>query len=109
MPQTRTAIHGIESNAHYTQVYGLRTIGRRKGPQEIPLESRAIRTRNKAERQVQMTTLTNTLPEVAQHLRLGRTTVYRLIGTGELPSILIGGSRRVTVATLQSYLEGLSS
>lgn len=49
-----------------------------------------------------MITLTYTVSEVAEHLRLGRTTVYRLIGTGELPSILIGGSRRVTEATLQS-------
>ena len=56
-----------------------------------------------------MNTLTYTVPEGAEHLRLGRTTVYRLIGTGELPSILIGGSRRVTEAALQSYLEGLSS
>ena len=56
-----------------------------------------------------MTTLTYTVPEVAGHLRLGRTTIYRLIRSGDLPSILIGGSRRVTVATLQSYLEGLSS
>ena len=56
-----------------------------------------------------MKTLIHTVPEAAGYLRLGRTTVYRLIGTGELPSILIGGSRRVTEATLQSYLEGLSS
>ncbi len=56
-----------------------------------------------------MTTLTNTLPEVAGHLRLGRMTIYRLIRSGDLPSILMGGSRRVTVAALQSYLEGLSS
>ena len=56
-----------------------------------------------------MTTLTDTIPDSAQHPRLDCTTVYRLIGTGELPSILIGGSRRVTEATLQSHLEGLSS
>lgn len=56
-----------------------------------------------------MTTLTYTIPEVAEHLRLGRTTVYRLIGTGELPSILIGGSRRVTTEALSAYLEALGS
>ncbi len=56
-----------------------------------------------------MTTLTYTIPEVAEHLRLGRTTIYRLIGTGELPSILIGGSRRVTTEALAGYLEALGS
>lgn len=56
-----------------------------------------------------MNSLTYTVPEVAQHLRLGRTTVYRLIGTGELPSIKVGGSRRVTASALQVFLEGLQS
>ena len=56
-----------------------------------------------------MTTLTNTLPEVAGHLRLGRTTITRLIRAGDLPSILIGGSRRVTVAALAGYIEALGS
>jgi len=54
-----------------------------------------------------MTTLTYTIPEVADHLRLGRTTVYRLIGTGELPSIKVGASRRVTRDALQGYVDGL--
>jgi len=56
-----------------------------------------------------LNSLTDTVPEVAQHLRLGRTTVYRLIGTGELPSIKVGGSRRVTASALQVFLEGLQS
>lgn len=51
--------------------------------------------------------LTYTVPEVAEHLRLGRTTVYRLITSGELPSVLIGGSRRVTAAALDNYLGSL--
>lgn len=48
--------------------------------------------------------LTFTVPEVAQHLRLGRTTVYRLISSGDLPSILIGSSRRVTRQALESFI-----
>lgn len=56
-----------------------------------------------------MKSLTYTVPEVAAHLRLGRTTIYRLIGSGELPSILIGGSRRVTSDALERYIEGLSA
>ena len=56
-----------------------------------------------------MTTLTNTLPEVAGHLRLGRMTIYRIIRSGDLPSILIGGSRRVTVAALAGYLNAIGS
>lgn len=51
-----------------------------------------------------MTTLTYTVPEVARELRIGRTTVYRLISSGHLPSILIGGSRRVTRQALESFI-----
>jgi excisionase family DNA binding protein len=50
-----------------------------------------------------METLTLTIPEVARELRVGRTTVYRLIGSGELPSILVGGSRRVPAEALSAY------
>ena len=56
-----------------------------------------------------MTTLTNTLSEVAGHLRLGRTTITRLIRSGDLPSIFMGGSRRVTEAALAGHLEALGS
>ena len=56
-----------------------------------------------------MTTLTYTVSEVAGHLRVGRTTVYRLIRSGELPSIQIGGSRRVVADVLTEYLNALGS
>ncbi len=55
-----------------------------------------------------MNTLTLTIAEVAEQLRVGRTTVYRLIGSGELPSILVGRSRRVSVEALARYVSGLS-
>ena len=56
-----------------------------------------------------MTTLTNTLSEVAQHLRLGRMTIYRPIRSGDLPSILTGGSRRIAADALAGYLNAIGS
>jgi len=51
-----------------------------------------------------MPTLTYTVLEVAQELRVGRTTVYRLIASRRLPSILIGGSRRITQQALEHFI-----
>ena len=48
--------------------------------------------------------LAYTVPAVAALLQLGKTTVYELIRTGELPAIKIRGSRRVTKAALDEYL-----
>ena len=48
-----------------------------------------------------------TVAEVAEALRMGRTRVYDLLRTGELPSVLIGSSRRVRVADLSAYVESL--
>ena len=45
-----------------------------------------------------------TVPEVMERLSLGRATVYNLIRTGELASIKIGRSRRVTPAALNDYI-----
>lgn len=56
-----------------------------------------------------LNTLMLTIPEVAKELRVGRTSVYRLISTGELPSVLVGGSRRVPSEALDRYIAGLSS
>jgi len=56
-----------------------------------------------------MTTLTYTVAEVAGHLRLGRTTIYRLIRSGDLPSIRIGGSRRIAADALTGYLNAIGS
>ena len=47
--------------------------------------------------------------DVAQLLDVGRTRVYDLIRTGDLPSVKIGGSRRVLVAEVHRYLERLSA
>jgi excisionase family DNA binding protein len=50
-----------------------------------------------------------TIDEVAEQLRVGRTTVYRLLKSGELPSFRIGRSRRISLDSLQAYVEGLAS
>lgn len=42
--------------------------------------------------------------EVAAILRIGRNQAYRLVGSGELPSIRVGRSVRVTRAALARYL-----
>ncbi|WP_439675753.1 helix-turn-helix domain-containing protein [Embleya sp. MST-111070] len=48
-----------------------------------------------------------TVEEAALFLKLGRTTVYRLIGTGELKSVTIGRSRRVPLEALTAYVHDL--
>ena len=48
-----------------------------------------------------------TILEVAAKLRLGRSLTYRLIQTGELRSLKIGGSRRVAVVDLEEFVEKL--
>jgi len=48
-----------------------------------------------------------TVTEAARRLRLGRSATYLLIQRGELPSIKIGGSRRVAVADLHEFVDRL--
>ena len=45
------------------------------------------------------------VPEVAKALGLGRTKVYELISTGELPVIRLGRAVRVSVAALHKWVE----
>lgn len=42
--------------------------------------------------------------EVAELLGLSRNTVFRLLKAGDLKSIKVGGSRRITVEQLDAYL-----
>ena len=44
------------------------------------------------------------IQEVAGILAVSRSKVYELIRSGDLPSIMIGGSRRVPVAMLREWL-----
>lgn len=45
------------------------------------------------------------VPDVAQLLSVGRTTVYALINAKELETVLIGSARRVSVVSVQQYIE----
>lgn len=46
------------------------------------------------------------VPEVAERLGLGRTTVYRLIASGEIESIVIGErARRIPASAVDQYIE----
>ncbi|HJT55259.1 MAG TPA: helix-turn-helix domain-containing protein [Ktedonobacteraceae bacterium] len=45
------------------------------------------------------------VPEVAKSLGLGRTKVYELIATGELPVIRVGRAVRVSVTALQKWVD----
>ena len=40
-------------------------------------------------------------------MRVGRTLIYRLIRTGELKSIMVGGARRVPAASVDEYVADL--
>lgn len=44
-----------------------------------------------------------TVEEAARRLSIGRTTMYALIGTGEVASVPVGRLRRVPVSALHDY------
>jgi excisionase family DNA binding protein len=46
--------------------------------------------------------------EAATVLRIGRTRLYELLAAGDLPSVKLGGSRRIAVAALERYVEALA-
>jgi len=52
-----------------------------------------------------MSRLTLSINEVAEELRIGRTTVYRLVKCGELPSFKIGRSRRISAKSLEEFIQ----
>ncbi|MFC3298985.1 helix-turn-helix domain-containing protein [Arthrobacter agilis] len=45
-----------------------------------------------------------TVAEVAEQMRVSKMTVYRLVNSGELPSIRFGRSFRVPQSALNEYL-----
>lgn len=47
------------------------------------------------------------IPEVASYLSLSRTTVYELVRAGKLPSVRVGGSRRVLGQDLRHFVDSL--
>jgi len=48
-----------------------------------------------------------TVADAAQRLRLGRSRIYTLIMSGELESVKIGRSRRITREALDRFVENL--
>ena len=44
------------------------------------------------------------IPEVAEVLGIGRTKIYEMIATGELPTVRFGRAVRVSVNTLQKWV-----
>jgi excisionase family DNA binding protein len=45
------------------------------------------------------------IPEVAESLGIGRTKIYEMITTGELPTIRVGRAVRISVSALQKWVE----
>lgn len=48
-----------------------------------------------------------TVEEAARRLRIGRTTCFRLVRTGELDSLMIGGLRRIPIDAPAAYVARL--
>jgi excisionase family DNA binding protein len=51
-----------------------------------------------------VTPLLLTVEQASQVLAIGRTAVYELISCGRLGSVRIGGSRRIPVAALDTFV-----
>ena len=47
--------------------------------------------------------------EAAISLRLARSTIYELMGAGQLPSVRIGRARRIPVQAIRDFLVGLGA
>jgi excisionase family DNA binding protein len=45
------------------------------------------------------------IPEVAETLGIGRTKIYEMIATGELPTVRVGRAVRISISTLQKWVE----
>lgn len=49
------------------------------------------------------------IPAVCTYLSVSRSLVYELIGAGELTRVKVGGSARVTVASLEAYVARITN
>ena len=47
--------------------------------------------------------------EAAASIAVGRSTMYRLLGTGEIQGVRVGSSLRVPVAALRAWIDAHSS
>jgi excisionase family DNA binding protein len=50
-----------------------------------------------------------TVADARQRLGVSRTTIYKLMSSGELPSVSIGTSRRIPSSALDEYIASLIS
>ena len=46
-----------------------------------------------------------TVPEASRRLSMGRSTVYELMREGLLPSVRVGGSRRILASDLAEFVQ----
>lgn len=53
--------------------------------------------------------LAYTIPEAAQNIGIGRTTLYAEITAGNIETVTIGRRRLITRQALERYLQALSS
>jgi len=49
------------------------------------------------------------VPDVVACLGVSRAKVYELMASGELPSVRVGGSRRIRACDLERFVTGLDS
>jgi excisionase family DNA binding protein len=49
------------------------------------------------------------VPEAAAQLGVSRAKLYELIASGALPAVKVDGCRRLRVADVRSYVEGLNA
>jgi excisionase family DNA binding protein len=76
------------------------TLGHDRGPWRS--------SQSKQQREVQVDTQRHEylkVPEVAEVLRIARSRAYELVGNGEIPSVRIGRSVRVSRRELEKWLE----
>lgn len=45
-----------------------------------------------------------TIPEVARKLRIGKNTVYKMLNSGEIPSVRCGNRWRIPAKALENWL-----
>ena len=56
-----------------------------------------------------MDTLLLRIPEAAAQLGISRAKLYELIADGSLPSVRLGGCRRIRASDLDDFVEALAS
>ena len=83
------------------------TTDSKRAAKAIAAQERAAKQRDRlAKIAERMEKKVYTVEEIAVALNLDPATISRLVKSGEIPSIKIGGSRRITAAWLEKRLAG---